>query len=320
MKARSDAERFARYQAIVDALLAKEYLHKADLYPSFKPEQKMLIGRIIHELLEDGFLSQNGAKSRPLYSWTEKKKNFNPGRWIDQRVFAPTVKRSPSLDRPRERLLRLGPAQLKTSELLAILVRAGLHGESAIQVGEKLAARFGDDLQTLSLKARGELKQISKALGETAYCQIMAALELGKRLLTQRKTTVPPLKIGSPAAALSFCRKHFSRLAQEGSQEEFHAVLLDHAHHIIRTVQITLGLTDKSLVHPREVFKPAIQESASALILVHNHPSGDPTPSQEDLAVTKELKAAADILNLRILDHVILGRGRVVSMAEEKLF
>jgi DNA repair protein RadC len=320
MKARSDAERFARYQSIVDALLAKESLHKADLYPSFKPEEKMLIGRIIHELLGDGFLIQNGAKSMPLYSWTEKKKDFNAGRWIDQRVFAPTVKRSPSPDRPRERLLRLGPAQLKTSELLAILVRAGLHGESAMQVGEKLAARFGDDLQTLSLKARGELKQISKALGETAYCQIMAALELGKRLVSQGKTTVPPLKIGSPAAALSFCRKHFSRLAQEGSQEEFHAVLLDQAHHIIRTVQITLGLTDKSLVHPREVFKPAIQESASALILVHNHPSGDPTPSQEDLAVTKELKAAADILNLRILDHVILGRGRVVSMVEEKIF
>jgi len=131
MKARSDAARFARYQSFVDALLAKESLHKGDLYPSFKLEEKMLIGRIIHELLEDGFLSQNCAKSKPLYSWTEKKKNFNPGSWIDQHVFTAAVKRSPSSDRPRERLLRLGPAQLKTSELLAILVRAGLHGESA---------------------------------------------------------------------------------------------------------------------------------------------------------------------------------------------
>jgi DNA repair protein RadC len=320
MKPRSDAERFARYQAIVDALLAKESLHKADLYPSFKPEEKMLISRGIHELLEDGFLSQNGAKSKPLYSWTEKKKNFNPGRWIDQRVFAPTVKRSPSPDRPRERLLRLGPAQLKTSELLAILVRAGLHGESAMQVGEKLAARFGDDLQTLSLKARGELKQISKAIGETAYCRIMAALELAKRWATQEKPRVSAHKISTPAAALSFCRKHFSRLAQEGYQEEFHAVLLDQAHHVIKSIQITVGLTNKSLVHPREVFKPAIQESASALILVHNHPSGDPAPSQEDIAVTKELKAAADVIHLRILDHIILGRGKVVSMVEEKLF
>jgi DNA repair protein RadC len=320
MKTRSDAERFARYQALVDALLAKESFRKSDIYPSFKPEEKIFIGRVISELTKDGYLSQNGIKSNPFFSWTEKKKTFTLGRWIDQRVFTPTVKRSPSSDRPRERLLRLGPAQLKTSELLAILVRAGLHGESAMQVGEKLAARFGNDLQSLSLKARGELKQISKAIGETAYCQIMAALELAKRWGAQGKTTVPLHKISNPAAALSFCRKHFSRLAHEGSQEEFHAVLLDQAHHIIRTVQITLGLTDKSLVHPREVFKPAIQESASALILVHNHPSGDPTPSQEDLAVTKELKAAADILNLRILDHVILGRGRVVSMVEEKLF
>ena len=99
------------------------------------------------------------------------------------------MKRSPSSDRPRERLLRLGPAELKISELLAILVRAGLHGESAMQVGEKLAARFGNDLQALSLKARGELKQISKAIGETAYCQIMAALELGKRMAGQVEST-----------------------------------------------------------------------------------------------------------------------------------
>jgi DNA repair protein RadC len=287
-KSQSDTARFARYQAVLEALIAKESFRKSDIYPSFKPEEKAFIGRVISELTHDGCLSENGPKSNRSLSWTDKKKAFNAGRWIDQRVFTPTVKRSPSSDRPRERLLRLGPAELKTSELLAILVRAGLHGESAMQVGEKLAARFGNDLQALSLKARGELKQISKAIGETAYCQIMAALELGKRLASQEKATSEPLrKIHSPTAALSYCRKHFSRLAQEGSQEEFHVVLLDQAHHVIKTLQITVGLTDKSLVHPREVFKPAIQESASAVILVHNHPSGDPTPSQEDLAVTK---------------------------------
>jgi DNA repair protein RadC len=321
MRAKSDTERFARYQAVVEALIAKNPFRKSEIYPSFKTEDKAFIGRVISELTRDGYLSENGPKSNPSLSWTEKKRDFNPGRWIDQRVFTPTVKRSPSLDRPRERLLRLGPAELKTSELLAILVRAGIQGESAIQVGEKLAARFGNDLHALSLKARGELKEISKAIGETAYCQIMTALELGKRLVSQEKASSEPLrKINGPAAALSYCRKHFTRLAQEGFQEEFHVVLLDQAHHVIKSVQITVGLTNKSLVHPREVFKPAIQESASAIVLVHNHPSGDPTPSQEDLAVTKELKAAADILNLRILDHIILGKGRAVSMTEEKLF
>ena len=320
MKARSDAERFARYQAVVDALLAKESFRKSDIHPSFKPEEKTFIGRIIHDLLQDGYLGQNGAKSKPLYSWTEKKKSFNPGRWIDQRVFTPTVKRSPSSDRPRERLLRLGPAELKTSELLAILVRAGLQGESAMQVGEKLAARFGSNLHALSLKARGELKQISRAIGETAYCQIMAALELGKRLSTQQHSSSDkPYKIKNPADALAYCRKRFERLAKEAVKEEFHIVLLDQAHQVMKTVQITIGLTNKSLVHPREVFRPAIQESASALILVHNHPSGDPTPSPEDFTITKEMKAAAAMLGLRVLDHIILAKERAVSLAEEKL-
>jgi len=317
---RSDTERFARYQAVVDALLAKESFRKSEIHASFKREEKTFIGRIIRELAQDGYLSQNGAKSKTLYSWTEKKRDFNSGRWIDQRVFTPTVKRFPSSDRPRERLVRLGPAELNTSELLAILVRAGQQGESAMQVGEKLAARFGNDLHTLSLKARGELKQISRAIGETAYCQIMAALELGKRMAGNEATREKPEKLSATADALAFCKRRFARLAQEGAKEEFHVVLLDQKHHVIKTAQITVGLSNQSLAHPREVFRPAIQESASAIILVHNHPSGDPTPSQEDKTITKELKGAAEVLRVRLLDHIILGKDRVLSMAEEKIF
>ena len=318
---RSDTERFARYRAVLDALVAKESFRKPDIYPSFKPEEKAFIGRIISALNKDGYLSQNGAKSNPSFTWTEKKKDFNVGRWIDQRIFTPTVKRAPTSDRPRERLLRLGPAELKTAELLAILVRAGLQGESAMQVGEKLAARFGNDLHALSLKARGELKQISKAIGETAYCQIMAALELGKRMAGQVKSSAEKVeKVSSTADGLAFCKRHFARLAQEGAKEEFHVVLLDQKHHVIKTAQITVGLSNQSLAHPREVFRPAIQESASAVILVHNHPSGDPTPSQEDKTITKELKGAAEILRVRLLDHIILGKNRALSMAEEKIF
>jgi DNA repair protein RadC len=317
---RSDTERFARYQAVVDALIARTPFRKSEIYPSFKPDEKAFIGRVITELTRDGYLSENGPKSNLSLAWTEKKRDFNPGRWIDQRVFTPTVKRSPSSDRPRERLLRLGSAELKTSELLAILVRAGLQGESAMQVGEKLAARFGNDLQALSLKARGELKQISKAIGETAYCQIMAALELGKRMVEQESSKEKAEKVSSTADALAFCGRHFARLAHEGAKEEFHVVLLDQKHRVIKTEQITVGLSNKSLVHPREVFRPAIQESASAVILVHNHPSGDPTPSQEDKTITKELKGAAEVLSVRLLDHIILGKDRVLSMAEEKIF
>jgi len=319
MKTHSDAQRFSRYQSVVAVLLDKDSFYKPDIYAELKDEEKVFIGRVISELVRDGYLIETGLKSKPYYAWSEKKEKLNPGHWIDQRVFTATVKRAPSADRPRERLLRLGSAELKTSELLAILIRAGLHGESAMQAAEKLAALFGDDLQKLSLKARGELKQTSKAIGETAYCQIIAALELGKRLASQKRAhSEPAHKITSTSHALAFCKEHFVRLAQEASREEFHVVLLDEKHHVIKTEQITVGLSNKSLAHPREVFKPAIRESAAALILVHNHPSGDPTPSQDDKTITKELKTAADTLGIKILDHIILAKDTILSMVEEK--
>lgn len=320
MKSSPDEKRFARYQSVVNALLARDSFEKPDIYKSLREEQKAFIGKVIGELLRDGYLSQDGSKSKSHYFWSKKKKDFNAGRWIDSRVFAPTVKRSPSVDRPRERLLRLDPAELKTSELLAILIRSGLHGESAIQAGEKLAALFGENLQDLSQKARGELKQMSKAIGETAYCQIMAALELGKRLSNQKDAdSQPGYKIRSTSDTLAYCKTYFTRLAHEATQEEFHVILLNEKNHVIKTEQITVGLSNQSLAHPREVFKPTIRESASAVILVHNHPSGDPTPSQDDKNITKELKTAADVLGIRILDHVVLAKDNVLSMVEEKI-
>ena len=320
MKADPDVKRFLRYQSIIDVLYAKSSFHKPEIYKAFQTENPQFIGRVIGELIRDGYLTNSGSKAKPKYSWATKKEEFNPGRWIDQRVFSPTVKRSPSIDRPRERLLRLGPSELKISELLAILIRSGLRGESAILAGERLATLFGSTLEKLSLQARGELKQVSKAIGETAYCQIMAGLELGKRLVSQRTTeSVPHYKVKNTSDALAYCKEHFMRLAREAKQEEFHIVLLDEKHHVIKSEQITVGLLDKSLAHPREVFKPAVKESASALILVHNHPSGDPTPSQDDKNITKELKRAAETLGLRILDHIILSKDKTLSMAEERM-
>lgn len=314
-----DIKQFARYQSVINTLLARDSFAKSEIYASLKEEKPQFIGRIITDLVKDGYLSNSGEKTNSLFFWSNKRDEFDPGRWIDQRIFTPTVRRFPPEDRPRERLLRLGPSKLKTSELLAILIRAGFRGESALQAGEKLAARFANDLEKLSLQARGELKQISQAIGETAYCQIMAGLELGKRLRTQRMESLSRYKIRNTIDAIDYCKEHFMRLAREAKHEEFHVVLLDEKHQVIKSEQITVGLLDKSLIHPREVFKPAIQESASSLILVHNHPSGDPTPSQEDKTITRELKNAAETLGLRILDHVILCRDKALSMAQEKM-
>jgi DNA repair protein RadC len=320
MKTQPDVKRFTRYQSVIGVLLTRDQFQKSDIYKAQKNEKPQFIGRVISELMKDGYLTNSGSKTKPHYSWSAMRDEFNAGRWIDQHVFTTTIKRSPSVDRPRERLLRLGPSELKISELLAILIRSGLRGESAVQAGERLATLFGSTLEKLSLQARGELKQVSKAIGETAFCQIMAGLELGKRLASQRTTeSVPHHKVRNTSDALAYCKEKFMRLAREAKQEEFHIVLLDEKHQVIKSEQITVGLLDKSLAHPREVFKPAVKESASALILVHNHPSGDPTPSQDDKTITKDLKKAAETLGLRILDHIILSNDKALSMAEERM-
>ena len=311
-----DSTRIERYQRVILALPEDKPFRKTDIFEAIKEELPIYIGRVINELSQDGFLrkSESGKK----YSWTNKKNIFNIATWVKHRVLSPTVTRSPSLDRPRERLLRLGPSELKTSELLAVLIRSGLQGESAVQAGEKLASVFGNDLQKISSQGMGELKQISRAIGKTAYCQIMAALELGKRtgkqLLDDPKI---PYKISNSSDALDYCRIQFARLAQEAKQEEFHIVLLDGKQRVMKTEKITVGLLNESLAHPREVFKPALRESAAAIILVHNHPDKDPMPSQDDLNVTKELQDAAGILGLRILDHIILSKEKCLSMVEE---
>jgi DNA repair protein RadC len=316
----TDAQRFAKYQSLITRLLAIDSFQKSDVFKNLPDEKKAFIGHIINDLVRDGYLTASGLKTKPRYSWSAKKEGFDVGRWIDRHIFTLAVKRSPSFDRPRERLIQSGPTKLKTSELLAILIRSGLQGESALQAGEKLAGIYGDDLEKLSLQARGELKQVSKAIGMTAYCQIMAALELGKRLAHQgRVESTPTQKIRNTSDMLAFCSQNFMRLAREASQEEFHVVLLDGKNKVIKSEQITIGLLNESLAHPREVFKPAIRESACAMILVHNHPHGDPTPSQDDKNITRELTKAAEMLGIRILDHIVMAKDKILSMVEEKI-
>ena len=226
------------------------------------------------------------------------------------------IREAPEQDRPRERLLANGAEQLRLSELLAILIRSGRKGESASQAGEKVAARYRDKLERLPDAQQAELKDASSVVAKTAYCQIMAGIELGRRVATAKKETQPPTKIGGSEDAIKFCEEHFHRLVVDSHREEFHIVCLNTKNQVIGTHQISVGTLDASLVHPREVFRPAIKDAASSIILVHNHPSGDPTPSREDLQVTRRLEECGKTLGVDVLDHVVLGAFHTISIRE----
>lgn len=306
-------ERYDRYWPVLNLVSSQDDFDLQSVKQACAPERPAFVTRIVNQLVEQGWLirESNGGS----YQWNSGRGEFSPAKWLDEKVYGNQVKTAPEQDRPRERLLALGVENLKNSELLAILIRSGRPGESAVSAGEKLAREFDERWEELASAGRGELKSVSVAIEKTAYCQIMAGIELGRRvaeLSGQSKST----KIGGPADAMAFCQRHFARLASDAKQEEFHIVTLSTKNQVIDTHQITVGTLDASLVHPREVFRAAIKDAASSIILVHNHPSGDPTPSSEDRKVTERLTEVGKTLGIEVLDHIVLGKGSAVSIRE----
>lgn len=151
-------------------------------------------------------------------------------------------------------------------------------------------------------------------LGPVTFARLMAGIELGRRVAEEKQKYQLPEKICSTDNAIKFCEIHFCRLISDGKQEEFHIVTLNTKMHVTGSHRITIGTLDASLVHPREVFRPAIKDSASGILLVHNHPSGDATPSREDHAVTRRLEEAGQLLGIDVIDHVILAKRGSVSI------
>ncbi len=307
----SVAGRYERYRPVVEYLSQQICFDLDSVKQAVQPETGMFVSRIVNELVQQGWLVQEAAD--PLLRWNNGKGEFSVKRWLDDKLFGNQIKIQPQEDRPRERLLAMGVEQLRTSELIAILVRSGRPGESAIMAGEKVAKAFNGRLEQLATAGRGELKSISVAVEKTAFCQIMAGIELGRRIAALAATKVLTKITGSEDAVV-FCQKHFSRLIQDAKQEEFHIVTLDTKNQIIDTHMITTGTLDSSLVHPREVFRAAIKDAAASILLVHNHPSGDPTPSRADHAVTDRLTESGKLLGIEVLDHIVLGRERSLSI------
>lgn len=314
-------QRYQRYQPVVAFLSSRAQVRIDEVHEACQPENPGFVTRVVNELVEQGWLvceasdaSAQSARDKAL-RWNSDRGEFSITRWLDEKLFGPQVKLSPENDRPRERLLALGAEKLKTSELIAILIRSGRPGESAVMGGEKVAQQFDGRLERLPTAGRGELKAISCSVEKTAYCQIMAGIELGRRVASQTETR-PVAKICSTAEAITYCRQRFARLISDSQHEEFHIVTLNTKNQPIDTHCITVGTLDASLVHPREVFRAAIKDAAASVILVHNHPSGDPSPSPEDHAVTKRLEYAGELIGITVLDHIVLGAAGCVSIRE----
>jgi DNA repair protein RadC len=218
----------------------------------------------------------------------------------------------PRSERPRERLKDLGASSLSAAELLAIVVGSGGAGASALALGQEILGQAQGSLRRIAAQPVAALTSV-QGVGTARAVAIHAALELGRRMAAEAREEGAPMRSPRDVHAA------FAARLEDLPVEEFHVAILDSQHRLERDVLITRGILNSSLVHPREVFREAISERAAAIILVHNHPSGDPTPSADDRLVTEQLVAAGRLLDIPVHDHVIIGRGRYMSFAEAGL-
>lgn len=219
------------------------------------------------------------------------------------------IREMPRSERPRERLVDLGAASLSTAELLAILLGTGGAGRPALHIGQAILAEAGGALRRIARQPVAVLTEVG-GVGPARAVTIHAALELGRRMALEARQEGIPVR--SPRDVVDY----YAPRMEDLPVEEFHVAVLDAQHRLERDITVTRGILNSSLVHPREVFREAIAERAAAVILVHNHPSGDPSPSLDDRAVTEQLVAAGRLLDIPVHDHVIIGRGRYTSFAE----
>jgi DNA repair protein RadC len=211
------------------------------------------------------------------------------------------IKDQPAAERPRERLASHGAEVLTPAELIAILLRTGLRGANAVDIGRQLLAQYGHSLHALAQASVDDLCKV-KGIGRDKAVTLAAAFALGKKLAEEKRAESPVLD--NPEAVAQLVREDI----RGRNVETFLVLLLNTRRRLIRVEEISQGTLDTILVHPREVFRAAIAANAACLALAHNHPSGDPTPSEGDIKVTRDLIRAGQLLKIEVLDHVIIGR------------
>lgn len=223
----------------------------------------------------------------------------------------PVMRELPPEQRPRERMLKEGAANLSDIDLLAIMLRTGTAKASAMELAAALLGRFRD-LRALAQATVEELSEL-KGVGPAKAVQVKAALELGKRLAALPTEERPVIRCPEDVCTLVM------EDLRDRDREYFQALLLNTKNQVLARETISIGTLNSSMVHPRELFKMAIRRSAASLILVHNHPSGDPTPSREDISLTKRLIEAGEIIGIDVLDHIVIGDNRFTSLKSKGL-
>jgi len=223
-----------------------------------------------------------------------------------------SIKDLPKEERPRERMQRYGAQALSDAELLAVLIRTGTPSESALVLSQRILKGNGAK-SGLCFVADSSIEELSeiRGIGIAKSVQIKAAVELGRRISSYSSRN--PTAINTPVDVKNLLMEEMRFL----EKEHFKVILLNIKNHVISVEDISVGSLNSSIVHPREVFKPAIRRSSAAIILVHNHPSGDPTPSREDVDITRRLTEAGKILGIEVVDHVIIGNGIYISFREK---
>ncbi len=225
--------------------------------------------------------------------------------------YYPTIKELPEDERPRERLEHYGAAALSTTELLAIILRVGTKDENVIRLSQRLLTSYGG-LAGLAHAPFSELTEF-KGLGPAKATQLKAAFELGRRLLVAAPAERPTVK--SPADAANLVLLEMAGL----EQEHLRTIILDTKNHVLKIHTVYIGSLNTAVMRVGELFREAIRLNSAALIIVHNHPSGDPTPSAEDVQVTRQVVEAGKLLSIDVLDHLVIGQARWVSLKERGL-
>jgi len=226
-------------------------------------------------------------------------------------AYRPLIRDLPSGERPRERLIRAGEGALSTSELLAIILRTGTGGESVLNMASRLLSCYGG-LAGLARASFAEL-EAERGMGEAKTSQLKAAIELGRRMLLS--SPEDRFLVRSPSDVAQLLMSEMAHL----QQEHFQVLYLDTRNRLLGSETVYVGSLNASHIRVAEVFRDAVKRSCAAIIVAHNHPSGDPTPSPEDVEVTRQLVAAGNLLDIEVLDHLIIGQQRFVSLRERGL-